>query len=89
MPVFLTEETKNLWLNPDISFAECFEAIMKSKVYDGLSFYELGDLVNSIKHDKPEVIMPKAEYDEMMHKKGLGRFFSKLDIGRDGNNTQY
>ena len=85
MPVFLQDntdpkqDTKAMWLDPAKSFAECFEAIMKSSVYDGLTFYEVGDLVNSIKHDKPEVLLPKKEYDEMLHKKGLGRFFTKVD----------
>ena len=82
MPVFLQEDeklnTKAMWLDPEKTFGECFEAIMKSKVYDGLSFYEVGELVNSIKHDKPEILLPKAEYDEMTYKKGLGRFFTKV-----------
>jgi hypothetical protein len=51
---------------------------MKSKVYEGLSFYEVGELVNSIKHDSPDVILPKAEYEQLKHEKGLGRFFAKL-----------
>lgn len=67
MPVFLNEETRKLWLDPDTSYATCFKAIMKSKVYEGLSFYEVGDLVNSVKHDKPEIILPKAEYEEILH----------------------
>lgn len=74
MPVFLREHTdpkqntKALWLDPDVSFADCFKAIMNSKVYDGLTFYEVGELVNSVKHDKPEIIMPKAEYEDLKHK---------------------
>ena len=62
MPVFLNTETKALWLDPDTSFSDCFKAIIASKVYNGLSFYEVGDLVNSVKHDTPEVILPRAEY---------------------------
>lgn len=67
MPVFLNQETKSMWLDPQKTFAECFKAIMKSKVYEGLNFYEVGELVNSIKHDKPEVIMPKEEYEKMTY----------------------
>ena len=48
-------------------------------MYKGLDFYEVGDIVNSIKHDKPECILPKKEYDDLLHKKGLGRFFKKVD----------
>lgn len=84
MPVFLTESidptknTKAMWLDPSVSFSDCFKAIMASSVYDGLSFYEVGELVNSIKHDKPEILLPRAEYEDMLHKKGLGRFFTKI-----------
>ena len=84
MPVFLTDSqypaknTKALWLDPDVSFADCFKAIMKSKVYEGLVFQEVGTLVNSVKFDSPEIIMPKADYEEHLHQKGLGRFFTKI-----------
>lgn len=37
---------------------------MASKVYEGLSFYEVGDLVNSVKYDTPDIILPKKEFDE-------------------------
>lgn len=77
MPVFLTEETKKLWLDPDAKYADCFKAIMKSKVYEGLTFEEVGTLVNSVIHDGPEIIMPKAQYEELLHQRGLGRFFVK------------
>jgi hypothetical protein len=40
---------------------------MKSKVYEGLDFYEVGNLVNSVKFDKPELIMPKEEYEKMTY----------------------
>lgn len=88
MPVFLQESedpkknTKAMWLDPDVSFAECFKAIMQSTVYDGLTFYEVGDLVNSIKHDKPEILLPKAEYDAMLYKQGLGKYFTKIPVSK-------
>jgi hypothetical protein len=52
---------------------------MKSKVYEGLTFYEVGSIVNSIKYDSPDCILPKNDYEEMLHKKGLGKFFTKVD----------
>jgi hypothetical protein len=73
-----------MWLNPSVPFAKCFEAIMKSKVYEGLTFYEVGELVNSIKHDNPELIMPRSEYEELLHKRGLGKYFSKIGAGVTG-----
>ena len=63
MPVFLNEHTKSLWLNPEVSFKQCFKEIMAAKVYEGLSFYEVGELVNSVKYDTPDVILPRAEYE--------------------------
>jgi putative SOS response-associated peptidase YedK len=63
MPVFLNEETKTMWLDPDVPFHTCFQAIMNSTVYEGLSFYEVSELVNSVKHDSPDVVLPKREYD--------------------------
>lgn len=66
-PVFLDEETKALWLDPTIQFQDCFKAIMKSKVYEGLSFYEVGSIVNSIKYDNEDCIMPKEKFEEKLH----------------------
>lgn len=79
MPVFLDEYTKELWLDPTLSFATCFEEIMKSKVYEGISFFEVGDIVNSIKYDVEDCILPRKEYEEKLHKKGLGKYFSTVD----------
>lgn len=56
---------------------------MKSKVYEGLSFYEVGDIVNSIKYDNEDCILPKKEYEEKLHKKGLGKFFGKVEKPED------
>jgi len=47
-------------------------------MYKGIEFHEVGSLVNSIKHDGPECLLPKKEYEELLHKKGLGRFFTKV-----------
>ncbi len=51
---------------------------MKSDVYAGLEFYQVGEIVNSVKYDVPECILPKEQYEEQLHKKGLGRFFTKV-----------
>ncbi len=50
---------------------------MNTNVYEGLSFYEVSEMVNSVKNDSPEIILPKKEYDEVSLKKGIGRFFQK------------
>jgi len=52
---------------------------MKSKVYDGLKFFEVGDIVNSIKYDNEDCILPLKEYKEKLHSKGLGKYFTKTD----------
>ena len=79
MPVFLDELTKAMWLDPSIKFQDCLAEIIKSKVYEGLTFYQVGELVNSIKNDSEDCILPKEDYEEKLHKKGLGKYFTKLD----------
>lgn len=79
-PVFLDEYTKELWLDPSVPFYKCFEEIMKSKAYEGLKFYEVGSIVNSIKFDNEECIMPKDKYEELLHSKGLGKYFNKIPV---------
>jgi hypothetical protein len=41
-------------------------------------------MVNSVKNDVPEIILPKKEYDEVSLKKGIGRFFSKVEDNKEG-----
>ena len=79
MPVILSEKTKEMWLNPAISYQECAKQILSErKFYKELKFFEVGDLVNSIKHDKPECILQKQEYEQLLHQRGLGKFFSRI-----------
>ena len=78
MPVILDSKTKDLWLDPNVKFNDCFNEILTSTVYEGLDFYEVGEIVNSVKNDKPECLMKKEDYDEMVHQRGLGRFFTKV-----------
>ena len=40
---------------------------MKSKAYEGLSFYEVGNIVNSIKYDTEDCILAKEKYEEKLH----------------------
>ena len=83
MPVLLNDETKKLWLDPSVSFHDCFKAIMNTDVYKGLTFYEVSEMVNSVKNDVPEIILPKKDYDEVSLKKGIGRFFSKAEENKE------
>jgi hypothetical protein len=83
MPVLLNDETKKLWLDPSVSFHDCFKAIMNTDVYKGLTFYEVSEMVNSVKNDVPEIILPKKDYDEITLKKGIGRFFSKAEENKE------
>ena len=66
-PVFLDEYTKELWLDPTVPFMKVFKEIMKSKAYGNLKFYEVGEIVNSIKYDNEDCILPKKEYEEKLH----------------------
>jgi putative SOS response-associated peptidase YedK len=77
-PVILDEHCKDLWLDSNVDFKDCFKEIIKSDVYEGLDFYEVGELVNTIKNDKPECLMEKNDYEALVHKRGLGRFFKTI-----------
>lgn len=63
MPVFLNEKTKAMWLDPNVPFQKCLSEISTEnkmyEMYKGLEYFEVGTLVNSIKHDNSECILPK------------------------------
>lgn len=65
MPVFLNEKTKEMWLDPNCKFQDVFKEIIESRHYQdgGLTFYQVGEIVNSIKNDTPDCILTKAEYE--------------------------
>ena len=52
MPVLLNEQTKVMWLDPEVSFKDCYHAIYNSDVIKGqdLEFFEVSDLVSSVKN---------------------------------------
>jgi putative SOS response-associated peptidase YedK len=64
MPVLLNSKTKDMWLDSTYSFQECFKEIYKAKAYEGLTFYEVGDLVNKVKNDTPDCLLKRKEYEE-------------------------
>lgn len=67
-----------MWLDPSCPYEQCFNEIQQSKAFKHLTFYEVGDLVNSVKNDKEECLLRKKEYEEKLHKQGLGRYFTKV-----------
>ena len=79
MPVLLDEKTQEQWLDSKISFEECLVDILASELVndDVLDFTEVSDLVNSVRNQTPDCILPKKQYDEVKLQKGIGRFFSK------------
>jgi len=77
MPVLLDEKTKEMWLDPNYKFADCLKAVVESKCYEQVDFYEVGQLVNSIKNDSEDCVMAAKDYSAKLHEKGLGKFFGK------------
>ena len=78
MPALLNEETTKMWLDPNVSFAECYNKVIKSDIVSkgiGIDMYEVGTLVNKVKNQSADVILPKAELEAKSFKKGIGRFF--------------
>lgn len=88
-PVFLNEHTMSLWLNPSISFKRCFKEIMSSKANEGLSFYEVGSIVNSVKYDNEDCILPVKEYEAKLHKNGLGKYFAPVNNKQEAIDKQF
>lgn len=70
-----------MWLDPKYTFRECYDAIMESKVAtlgEHLEYIEVSHLVNSIRNQTSDCILPKEAYDAKQHQLGLGRFFKKV-----------
>ena len=67
MPVLLDEKTREMWLDPNKSFAECYKAIIESDIIcDGnkIEMVEVGPLVNKVVNQSADCILSKAEYDQ-------------------------
>jgi len=80
MPVFLTPETAQLWLDASVSFKEVISKVLKTAHEHAkiqLLLYEVSPLVSNIKNDSPDCILPKKQYDSKKLSSGLGRFFKK------------
>ena len=54
MPIILTEETRKVWLDPDIDFRHVYKKIYQEKPKDMLSYYKVGNVVNAIKNDNED-----------------------------------
>ena len=75
MPVILTEETRKIWLDPEIDFRNVYRKIYQEIPTDMLSYYKVADVVNSIKNDSEDWVMELEKYKAKLHSRGLGRFF--------------
>jgi hypothetical protein len=79
MPVFLDEKTVHMWLDRTLCFTECEKEIEKSNIPHDLIAYQVSDLVNSLKNQEKECILPRKEQSLASIYKGLGRFFKVGD----------
>ena len=88
MPVILTEDTRKVWLDPEIDFRHVHRKIYQEMPTDMLSYYKVADVVNSIKNDNEDCIMDLEKYKAKLHSKGLGRFFSTASKKTEESNQQ-
>ena len=56
MPVILTRESVELWLEPDTDDAAVLTGILRPYSDDGMDAYEVSTMVNYARNDGPEVI---------------------------------
>ena len=61
MPVILDGKTYPMWLDRTKNFRECEKAISESKLPYDLKTYQVSDLVNSLKNQEKECIIPRKE----------------------------
>ncbi|MGB7998758.1 MAG: SOS response-associated peptidase [Anaerobacillus sp.] len=58
MPVILTKEMEDVWLNPDIDDLEQLKECMKSYPSEKMNTYEVSTLVNSPRNEEADCIVP-------------------------------
>ena len=79
MPLFLSAEDAGLWLDNAHSFKSIVDDLLSRSVSlsHKLHTVEVAQLVNSIKNQQADCVLPKKDYDQKQFSKGLGRFFTK------------
>ena len=58
MPVILTKEMEEVWLNPDIDGLDKLKECMQPYPSEKMSAYEVSTLVNSPRNEEPDCIVP-------------------------------
>ena len=67
MPVILNDKTREMWLNPEISFNKIYAALYESNPKDLLSYHKVASVVNSIKNDNEDCCLELKEYEKKLH----------------------
>lgn len=78
MPILLTPETAELWLDPCKRFAEVIQAVLATSLAHAcgeLFTYEVSDLVGSVRNQTPECILPRGTYEATKKARGIASFF--------------
>jgi len=73
-PAMIDEADIDPWLDPEISFddaVKCLKTVEASKS----SIYQVPDVVNSIKNNTPDCLVPLQEYVARQKATGISRFF--------------
>jgi putative SOS response-associated peptidase YedK len=58
MPVILHEKDEGMWLDPMLDDTEKLQPLLKPYPSKEMEAYEVSQIVNSAKNDKPECIEP-------------------------------
>ena len=75
MPVVLTKETREEWLNHDTEFSKVYSKLYQFNPKDMISYHKVASVVNGIKNDTADCTLEMEEYKKKIHARGLGRFF--------------
>lgn len=75
MPVVLQGENINKWLDPKMSFKDCFHMLSPYKD-NNLVWYRVSDTVNSIKNKGLECLLDEPSFTKKKKARGIGRFFT-------------
>lgn len=79
-PVFLSPETAPLWLS-DQPFAAIAPHVLKTSIEEckQLHIYEVAsEVVNSVRNESPDCVLPKDELEKKKRATGIGKFFTKV-----------
>jgi putative SOS response-associated peptidase YedK len=79
MPLFLSKEGITTWLDTALPYETISKGLVvkAETLVDHLTFIEVSQIVNSIRNQSADCIIPKKDFEDKQFSQGLGRFFTK------------